>query len=154
MRVCKHDCDVKIFCFSALITQARIWKRFWVEKIDKITLFTHFLVGWNLKNLWKHAVSICFAWADILSEKNPYFGEHLFYKTKTDYAYKLRVQDVATLKNFSFNQCSKQETSVCFFFFFSRESYFIKAIVGFHMTSLKFKLKNYRFYRDCTFTMH
>ena len=27
-------------------------------------------------------------------------------------------------------------------------------IVGFHMTSLKFKLKNYRFYRDFTFTMH
>ena len=28
------------------------------------------------------------------------------------------------------------------------------AIVGFHMTSLKFKLKNYRSYRDFTFTMH
>ena len=29
-----------------------------------------------------------------------------------------------------------------------------KHIVGFHMTSLKFKLKNYRSYRDFTFTMH
>ena len=28
------------------------------------------------------------------------------------------------------------------------------AIVGFHMTSLKFKLKNYQSYRDFTFTMH
>ena len=27
-------------------------------------------------------------------------------------------------------------------------------IVGFHMTSLKFKLKNYRSYRDFTFTIH
>ena len=27
-------------------------------------------------------------------------------------------------------------------------------IVGFHMTSQKFKLKNYPFYRDFTFTMH
>ena len=27
-------------------------------------------------------------------------------------------------------------------------------IVGFHMTSLKFKLKNYRSYRDFIFTMH
>ena len=27
-------------------------------------------------------------------------------------------------------------------------------IVGLHMTSLKFKLKNYRSYRDFTFTMH
>ena len=50
-----------------------------------------------------------FVWGDILSEKNPYFGKHLFCKTKTDYAYKLRVQDFATGKNFSFNQCSKQE---------------------------------------------
>ena len=29
-----------------------------------------------------------------------------------------------------------------------------KLIVGFHMTSLKYKLKNYRSYRDFTFTMH
>ena len=29
-----------------------------------------------------------------------------------------------------------------------------QCIVGFHMTSLKFKLKNYRSYRDFTFTMH
>ena len=29
-----------------------------------------------------------------------------------------------------------------------------QAIVGFHMTSPKCKLKNYRFYRDFTFTMH
>ena len=27
-------------------------------------------------------------------------------------------------------------------------------IVGFHITSIKFKLKNYRFYRDFTFTVH
>ena len=27
-------------------------------------------------------------------------------------------------------------------------------IVGFHMTSLKFKLQNYRSYRDFTFTMY
>ena len=47
--------------------------------------------------------------ADILSEKNPYFGKHLFCKTKSDYAYKLRVQDFATGKIFSFNKCSKQE---------------------------------------------
>ena len=28
-----------------------------------------------------------FACADILSEKNPYFGKHLFCKTRADYAY-------------------------------------------------------------------
>ena len=46
----------RCFAFRALITQARIWKRFWVEKFDKFTLFTHFLVGWNLK----HSVPIFF----------------------------------------------------------------------------------------------
>ena len=50
-----------------------------------------------------------------------------FGKTKTDYAYKLRVQDFATGKNFSFNQCFKQRS----FAFFSGESYFIKAIENF-----------------------
>ena len=33
-------------------------------------------------------------------------------------------------------------------------SSFLPTIVGFHMTSLKFKLKNYRSYQDFTFTMH
>ena len=108
------------FAFRALITQARIWKRFGVEKLDKFTLFTHFLVRWNLKNLSKHAVLIFVAWPDILSEKNPYFGKPFFCKTKTDYVSKLRVQDFATGKNFSFNQCSKQES----FAFFSGKLFY------------------------------
>ena len=49
----------RCFAFRALITQARTWK-FWVENLDKFTLFTHLLVGWNLENLKKHAVSIFF----------------------------------------------------------------------------------------------
>ena len=52
----------RCFTFRALITQARIWKRFWVKKlVDKFTFFTYFLVGWNLENLYKHAVSIFFS---------------------------------------------------------------------------------------------
>ena len=54
------------------------------------------------------------------SEKNPCFGKHFFLQN----AYKLRVQDFATGKNFSFNQYSEQESFVLFF----RESYFLKAI--------------------------
>ena len=42
-------------------------------------------------------------------------------KTRTDYAYKLRVQDFATGKNFSFNQYPKQR-----FLLFSRD-YFLWA---------------------------
>ena len=44
-------------------------------------------------------------------------------KTTAHYAYKLRVQDFATGKNFSFNQYPKQR-----FLLFSRESYFKKSI--------------------------
>ena len=75
-----------VFLF-ALIRQARIWKMFWVEKLEKI--------NWNQermicgKSLETCCVNFFFAWADILSEKNPYFGKHLFCKTRTDYAYKL-----------------------------------------------------------------
>ena len=42
-------------------------------------------------------------------------------------AYKLRVQDFATGKNFSFNQCSEQES----FAFFLLKVFFIKAIENF-----------------------
>ena len=55
-----------------------------------------------------------FAYADFLSEKNPYFGKHFFCKTKTDYAFKLRVQDFATGQNFSFNQYPKQKSFAFF----------------------------------------
>ena len=34
-------------------------------------------------------------------------AELIYCKTRTYYAYKLRVQDFATDKNVSFNQCSK-----------------------------------------------
>ena len=126
MRVCKHGSGFKVFCFSRANHASRDLKNFLSWKLDTFTLFTHFLVGWNLENLQKHAVSIFFAWADILSEKNPYFGKHLFCKTKIGYAYKLRVQDFVTGKNFSFNHCPKQ--GVLRFF---SGTFFIKAIENF-----------------------
>ena len=62
------------------------------------------------KSLETCSVNFFCATADILSEKNSYFGKHLLCKTRTDYAYKFRVQDFATGKNFSFNQHSEQES--------------------------------------------
>ena len=67
-----------------------------------------------------------FALADILSEKNPYFAKHLFAKQELITRARLRGQDFATSKNFSFNQRHTKSFS-----FFSRESYFIKAIENF-----------------------
>ena len=42
---------------------------------------------------------------DILSEKSPYFGKHLFAKQELITRARLRGQDFATGKNFYFNQC-------------------------------------------------
>ena len=56
MRVCKHGCGVKMFCFSRAnhaITKL-IWKRFWVENS------THLLYLYPFPHQLKHAVSIFF----------------------------------------------------------------------------------------------
>ena len=122
-RVCKHGCDVTCFAFRALITQAQIWKRFSDKNSTRSLQFTHSFVGWNLENLYKQAVSTFF---QILSEKNPYFGKHLFAKQELITRARPRVQDFATGKNFSFNQCHKKEFCVS-----SQESYCIKTIENF-----------------------
>ena len=57
-----------------------------------------------------------FAKADILSEKSPYFGKHLFAKQELITRSRLRGQDFATGKNFSFNQDGNKE----FAFFLGR----------------------------------
>ena len=46
-----------------------------------------------------------FAKADILSEKIPSVGKHLFAKQELITRARLRGKDFATGKNFSFNQC-------------------------------------------------
>ena len=77
-------------------------KTFSSLKLDKFTLFTNSPVGWNLKNRYKEGVSIVFAWADSLNEKNPYFEKNLFAKQELITRTRLRVQDLATgNKNFS-----------------------------------------------------
>ena len=43
--------------------------------------------------------------ANILSEKSPYFGKHLFAKQELITRARLFGQDFATGKNFCFNQC-------------------------------------------------
>ena len=60
MRVCKHGCDLKMFCFSKANHASANLKKFLSSKLDKFTLFTHSFVGWKLENLYKQAVSILF----------------------------------------------------------------------------------------------
>ena len=99
---------------------------------------TKFEKGFELKTstsllylpIWKYLETCCvnffFAWADILSEKNPYFGKHLFCKqrlvTRTSFVYKIsRLVMISLL----INALNKRVL------LFSRESYFIKAIENF-----------------------
>ena len=111
-----------MFCFSRLITQVQIWKSFEL-KIWHI-YFTS-LPTPSLAETWKIIGNMLylffFAYADILSEKNHTFGKQLYFKTRTDYTYKLHVQDFATGKNFSFKYYPKQRALL-----FSQESYFIQ----------------------------
>ena len=53
LRVCKHGCDVKMFCFRRANHVSPNLKKFLSWKLYKFTLFAHSLVGWNLENLYK-----------------------------------------------------------------------------------------------------
>ena len=119
MRVCRHGCDVKMFCFS------REFEKGVELKTSTSLLYLPISSSAETWIIFRNMLcQFCFARAYVLREKNPYFESISFCKTRTDDTSKLRVQDFATGKNLSFNYCSKQES----FSFFSRESYFIKAI--------------------------
>ena len=59
-------------------------------------------------------MSIFFAEADILSEKSPYLGKHLFAKQELITLARRRGQDFATGENFSFNHCNTKSFAFCF----------------------------------------
>ena len=81
-------CGVKMFCSSRANHTSTNFKMFLSWKLDKFTLFTHSLVGWNLENLYKHAVPIFFRLSWHFKREKPLFGKHLYCKTGTDKLYK------------------------------------------------------------------
>ena len=89
MRVCKHGCDVKMFCFSRANQASRNLKKFLSWKLDKFTLFTHSFIGWNLENLYKQAVSIFFWLKLTFQVKKIRILESISLQNKN----RLRVQD-------------------------------------------------------------
>ena len=104
MRVCKHRCDVNMFCFSCAIhttTNSNLTRQLYF-----IYLFPRRLK--LVKSLQNMLCQLFFAQADIFSEKYPYFGKPLFCKTRTDYACKTsRLGKISLLisaitKSFSF----------------------------------------------------
>ena len=115
MRVCKHGCGVKMFCFSRANHASKNLKKFSSSKLDKFTLFTHSFVGWNLKNRYKESVSIFSRLIWHFKREKSVFWKASFYKTRTDYACnRLRGQEFATGKNFCFNQCHTKSFAFCF----------------------------------------
>ena len=105
MRVCKHGCGVKMFCFSRANHASTNLKTFSGWKLGKFTLFTHSFVGWNLENPYKEGVSIFFRLSWHFKRENSVFWKYLLAKQELITRARLRGQDFATGKNFSFNQC-------------------------------------------------
>ena len=127
MRVCKHGCGVKLFGFSRANHASTKFEKVFEFKTQKVYFIYPFLRRLKLgKSLQRRCVHFSSLKLTVLSEKNPYFAKHLFAKQELITRARLRGQDFATGKNFSFNQCLTKS-----FAFFSRESYFIKAIENF-----------------------
>ena len=74
--------------FRALITQARILKKFSSSKLDKFTLFTHSFVGWNMENRYKEGESIFLRLSWHFKREKSVFCKASFCKTRIDYACK------------------------------------------------------------------
>ena len=86
MRVCKHGCGVKMFCFSRANHASTNLKKFSSSKLKKFTLFTHSFVGWNMENLYKEGESIFLRLSWHFKGKKSVFCKASFCKTRIDYA--------------------------------------------------------------------
>ena len=89
------------FAFRALITQARIWKSFQVQNLTSLLYLPIPSSAETWKIVTKKVCQFFFAWADILSEKSPYFGKHLFAKQELITCGRLRGQDLVRMVRIS-----------------------------------------------------
>ena len=92
MRVCKHGFDFKMFCFLRANHASTNLKRFSSWKLDKVTLFIHSFVGWNLENRYEEGVSIFFRLSWHSKREKPVFWKVSFLQNKDWY----RVQASCT----------------------------------------------------------
>ena len=82
----------RCFAFRALITEARIWKSFWVENLTSL-LYPPIL---SSAETWKIFTNmLCqfffFAYADILIKKNLYFGKLFFFSQNKNHRQTIRI---------------------------------------------------------------
>jgi len=91
----------RCFAFLALIRQARIWKSFWVENSTRFYFIYPFPRRLKLgKSLQTCCVNF-FRLSWHFKREKSVFWKAAFLQNKNS----LHVQDFATCKNFSFNQC-------------------------------------------------
>ena len=102
MRVCKHGCDVKMFCFLHANPASTNLKKFFSWKPDK---FIYLPIPLKLeKSLQTCSVNLfCLSWH--FKQEKSIFWKASYLQNKSW----LCVQDFATVKNFSFNQCHNKE---------------------------------------------
>ena len=62
-----------MFCSSRADRTSTNFKKFLSWKLDKFNLFIHSLVGWNLENLYKHAVPIFVRLSWHFKREKPFF---------------------------------------------------------------------------------
>ena len=105
MGVCKHGCAEKTFCFLPANYAYTNLKMFSSRKTRQVYFIYPFLRRLRLgKSLQRRCVNFSSLELTFLSEKNSNFGKHLFAKQELITRARLRGQDFATGKNFSFNQ--------------------------------------------------
>ena len=117
--MCLHESmqtcvESRCFALRALITQPRILKSFWVENSTNLNIYP-FPRRVKLGKSLQTCCAIFYRLRWHFKREKPFFGKHLYCRTRTDYTLiKLRVQDFATGKNFSFNQWPKQRVFLFF----------------------------------------
>ena len=115
MRVCKHGCDIKMFCFSRANHASANLKKVFELKTSTSLLYSPISSSDETWKIFRNMLrQFFFTWADILSKKKTVFWKASFLQNKDCFVYK------TSRKNLSINQCSKQES----FTFFSGKLFY------------------------------
>ena len=94
MRVCKHGCDIKMFCFSRTNHASTNLKKVFLLKTSTSLLYSHISSSAETWKIFRNMLcQFFFAWADILSEKKKSILESIFFAkqgliTRTSFVYK------------------------------------------------------------------
>ena len=101
MRVCKHGCDVKMFCFSLANHASTNLETFWSWKLDKRQ--DYFICPFSRRLELVKSLQTCRIFfffrlnCHFNRKKSVEFGKHLFCKTRTDYVCRVFVYRTSRL---------------------------------------------------------